>query len=108
MIEIEVDDHKDEAKQSPCRSENQKSESLRELKESIDSDFQAVHVQWEDIVRAASRAKKSTGGGLCQITPWHLKSAILNSSGNKNVPRYLRNGRTDGQGEILIQAWGRF
>ena len=40
-------------------------------------------MQWEDIFVVASRAKKSTGGGLCQLTPWHLRSAILNSAGNK-------------------------
>ena len=57
--------------------------SLSELKEAIENDFQAVQVNWEDIVRAASRAKKSTGGGLCQLTPWHLKTAVGNSSGNK-------------------------
>ena len=58
-------------------------ESLLELQKSIENDFQAVEVHWEDIVKVASRAKKSTGGGLCQLTPWHLKSAVLNSSGNK-------------------------
>ena len=40
-------------------------------------------VQWEDIFTSASRAKKSTEGGLCQLTPWHLKLAVVNSSGNK-------------------------
>ena len=52
-------------------------ESLHDLKESIENDFQAVQVQWEDIVKAASRAKKSTGGGLCQLTPWHLKTTVV-------------------------------
>ena len=57
-------------------SEGLLSDSLKELHESIENDFQAVQVQWEDILKVASRAKKSTGGGLCQLTPWHLKSAI--------------------------------
>ena len=59
------------------------SESLEELQKSIEESFQAIQIQWEDVVRVASRAKKSTGGGLCQLTPWHLRSAVLNSSGNK-------------------------
>ena len=59
------------------------SDTLRELKASIENDFQAVQVHWEDIFTAASRAKKSTGGGLCQLTPWHLKAAVVNSPGNK-------------------------
>lgn len=33
-------------------------------------------------MKVASRAK-STGGGLCQLTQWHLKSAILKSPGNR-------------------------
>ena len=45
------------------------SESLLELKKSLENDFQAIQVHWEDIVLIASRAKKSTGGGLCQLTP---------------------------------------
>ena len=79
-VEREVNREGDLEKSSVREPE---SESLRELKESIDNDFQAVQVQWEDIVRSALRAKKSTGGGLCQLTPWHLKTAVANSSGNK-------------------------
>ena len=40
------------------------SDSLKELEKSIQDDFQAVQIQWEDILVVASRAKKSTGGGL--------------------------------------------
>ena len=83
VIEMDVEDSSGNMKHSEVISEGLESESLRELKDSIDNDFQAVQVHWEDIVRAASRAKKSTGGGLCQITPWHLKAAVSNSSGNK-------------------------
>ena len=56
---------------------------LLDLQASIQNDFQAVPVQWQDIVLAASRAKKSTGGGLCQLTTWHLKAEVVNSPGNK-------------------------
>ena len=42
-------------------------ESLLELQKSIENDFQAVQVRWEDIVMVSSRAKKSSGGGLCQL-----------------------------------------
>ena len=31
------------------------------------------------------RAKKLIRGGLCQLTPWHLRSAVLNSAGNKSA-----------------------
>ena len=58
-------------------------DSLRELQDSIEDNFQVVQIHWQDIFRVASSAKKSTGGGLCQLTPWHLRSAVLNSSGNK-------------------------
>ena len=88
VIEMDVDECMEE-----CKEEEQKSaavntdpllsESLRELQDSIENNFEAVQVQWEDIVTVASRAKKSTGGGLCQLTPWHLRSAVLNSAGNK-------------------------
>ena len=81
-IEMEVDECSNEL-DSTSEDRELASESLRELQESIQNDFQAVQIHWEDIFKAASRAKKSTGGGLCQLTPWRLKSAVVNSSGNK-------------------------
>ena len=86
-------------------------ESLRVLRESIENDFQAVQVQWQDIVLAASRAKKSTGGGLCQLTPWHLKTAVNNSSGNKCAKvlaqwanRWARGDFDTGLGAVLAMS----
>ena len=78
-----VDDTMEEDNASPVNSNRPLTESFIDLQKSLENDFQAVQVQWQDIVLAASRAKKSTGGGLCQLTPWHLKSAVLNSPGNK-------------------------
>ena len=43
-------------------------ESLLELQKSIENDFQAVQVRWEDIVMVASRAKKSWSGTLSANT----------------------------------------
>ena len=83
VAEMEVDECGDQSGHSIYNGQGVIPDSLRELQKSIDNDFQAIQIQWEDIVKAASRAKKSTGGGLCQLTPWHLKSAVLNSSGNK-------------------------
>ena len=37
-------------------------------------------VKTEDILQAARGARKLTSGGLQQITPWHLKRALLSSS----------------------------
>ena len=82
-IEMEANNHSGGTEQSPIKFRGLESESLNELKESIENDFQTVQVNRYDIVKAASRAKKSTGGGLCQLTPWHLKTAVDNSSGNK-------------------------
>ena len=82
-IEMDVDELEDKEESKALKSEGLLSESLEELQKSIENDFQAVQVRWEDIFNVASRAKKSTGGGLCQLTPWHLRSAVLNSSGNK-------------------------
>ena len=83
VSEMDVDERPDEPGISSSKIEGIMSESLEELQKSIENDFQAVQVQWEDIFKSASRAKKSTGGGLCQLTPWHLKSAVVNSPGNK-------------------------
>ena len=81
--DIDIDECEDEEKPAVLSNERVKSEALLEMKKSIENDFQAVHVHWEDILKVASRAKKSTGGGLCPLTPWHIRSAILNSSGSK-------------------------
>ena len=70
VIEMEVDEREDEKELFVSSDEGLVSDSLRELRKSIENDFQAVQVRWEDIVRVASRAKKSTGGVLCQLTPW--------------------------------------
>ena len=83
VTEMDVDECKGKEKSSVTNSDGLISESLEELKRAIENDFQAVQVQWEDIFKVSSRAKKSTCGGLCQLTPWHLRSAILNSPGNK-------------------------
>ena len=80
---MEPNNHSGGTEQLPIIFRGIDSESLSELKESIENDFQAVQVNWEDIVKSALRAKKSTGGGLCQLTPWHLKTAVDNSSGYK-------------------------
>ena len=77
----------------------------------MEDGFQAVQIQWEDIVRVASKAKKSTGGGLCQLTPWHLRSAVLNSSGNKCAKmlavwanRWAKGDYDTGLGAILAMS----
>ena len=80
--EMDVDERPDEPEISSTKVDGIVSESYEELF-SIENDFQAVQVQWEDIFKSASRAKKSTGGGLCQLTSWYLKSAVVNSPGNK-------------------------
>ena len=62
---------------------DESSSILTALQESSEFDFQSITVNWENIVQTASKAKKSTGGGLCQLTPWHLKAAVSNSPGNR-------------------------
>ena len=76
------------------------SKPLKELQDSIENDFEAVQVQWEDIVKVASRAKKSTGRGLCQLTPGHLKSGLILLV--INVQRCWQFGRIDGLVGTLI------
>ena len=83
IVEMDVDESEGRNESTIDDTNRLVTDSLQELKESIENDFQAVQVQWEDIVRVASRAKKSTGGGLCQLTSWHLRTAVLNSPGNK-------------------------
>ena len=83
VVAMDVDGCKVDEKEPVVKPEIAVSESLLKLQKSIENDFQAVQIHWEDIVGVAKRAKKSTGGGLCQLTPWHLRAAVLNSSGNK-------------------------
>ena len=46
-------------------------------------DYPSLVVKTEDILLAARGARKLNSGGLLQITPWHLKRALLSSS-NEN------------------------
>ena len=48
--------------------------------------YPSLVVNTEDILQAAKDARKLTSGGLQQITPWHLKRAML-SSANDNCAR---------------------
>ena len=48
--------------------------------------YPSLVVNIEDILQAATDARKLTSGGLQQITPWHLKRAML-SSANDNCAR---------------------
>ena len=57
-----VDERPDEPELSMTNIGGIKSEALEELQRSMRNNFQAVQVQWEDIFKSASRAKKSTGG----------------------------------------------
>ena len=67
-LEMDLDEINEKGASSSWKPEVS-CEWLLDLQHSIQNDFQAIQVQWEDIVLAASRAKKSTGGGLCQLTP---------------------------------------
>ena len=46
-------------------------------------EYPSLVVKAKDILQAAKGARKLTSGGLQQITPWHLKRALLSSS-NEN------------------------
>ena len=83
LTEMDVDKCEGKQASAGLNSVSLMSESLEELQKSIENDFQEIHVEWEDIFNIASRANKSTGGGLCQLTPRHVRSAILDSAGNK-------------------------
>ena len=46
----------------------------------IGAGFPSISVNKDDILKAASDAKRYTSGGLQQITPWHLKRALFATS----------------------------
>ena len=53
------------------------------LTENTTLNYPSLVVKTKDILQAAKGARKLTSGGLQQITPWHLKRALLSSS-NEN------------------------
>ena len=59
--------------------------------------FPSISVNKNDILRAASSAKRYTSGGLQQITPWHLKRALFASSDNDCAIK----------ASLLATRWGR-
>ena len=80
-----IEGYDSDKKRKPSLSNNGRLliDSQQKFWEVIENNFQAPHVQEEDIVMVGLREKKSTGGWRCQLTPWHLRFAVLNSSGNK-------------------------
>ena len=44
--------------------------------------FPSISVTKDDILKAASNAKRYTSEGLQQITPWHLKRALFATPDN--------------------------
>ena len=58
VIPMDVDECEEEKESMAVNSGDLIWGSLRELRNSIENDFQAVEVHWEDIFMVASRAKK--------------------------------------------------
>ena len=73
------------------------SDSLLNLRELIENNFQATHVHWEDFGMVSFREKKSTGEGRCQLSQWHLRLAVLNPSGNNCAKIKLWANRWKGE-----------
>ena len=59
--------------------------------------FSSISVNKDDILKAASNAKRYTSGGLQQITPWHLKRALLATSDEDCAIK----------APLLATSWGR-
>ena len=73
--------------------------------------FPSISVNKDDILKAASNAKRYTSGGLQQITPWHLKRALLATSDEDcaiKLPllatRWGRGDSTPPLGELVAEA----
>ena len=49
----------------------------------IEEEPQDIEIGADDIVSAVKAAKRSTSGGLQQLTPWFLRIAVLRSPGNR-------------------------
>ena len=69
-------DEKDQTIRGTSNSTNGDDEDELE----VPLDFPSLIVNEEDIIKAAKEARRLTSGGLQQITPWHLKRALLASS----------------------------
>ena len=59
--------------------------------------FPSISVSRDDILQAASSAKRYTSGGLQQITPWHLKRAMQSMSDDDCAMKAA----------LLVTRWGR-
>ena len=56
----------------------------------------------EDIVKAAKEARRLTSGGLQQITPWHLKRALLAISSDDCATAGARFATRWGKGDFPL------
>ena len=59
--------------------------------------FPSITVSKSDILQSVSSAKRYTSGGLQQITPWHLKRALLATSDDDCATK----------ASLLATRWGR-
>ena len=59
--------------------------------------FPSITVNKNDILQAASSAKRYTSGGLQQISPWHLKRALFATSDDDCATK----------ASLLATRWGR-
>ena len=51
--------------------------------EKFEDNLLSIEITAEDIINAAKSAKRSTTGGLQQLTPWFLRLAVMHSPGNR-------------------------
>ena len=77
----------------------------------LDSILPSVTVTAENILSAAKSARRLTSGGLQQITPWHLKRALLadtNQAGaiaaSRLATRWARGDFSSSLGELVAEA----
>ena len=74
-------DEKDQTIRGTSNSTNGDDEDELE----VPLDFPSLTVNEENIIKAAKEARRLTSGGLQQITPWHLKRALLASSSDTSA-----------------------
>ena len=93
-LDEEVISNEDEKSPMPASTKNLKT---YQPPQRIGTGYPSIHVTKDDILVAVGSSKRYTSGGLQQITPWHLKRAMLAASDDDCATKAA----------LLATRWGR-
>ena len=108
---VEEDMKEESIQQEEGKLQNKSDEFSQHVSTVLNSILSSVTVTADNILSAAKLARRLTSGGLQQITPWHLKRALLsdtNQAGaiaaSRLATRWARGDFSRSLGELVAES----